>query len=67
VIQGGTIVTTVDLADPATAVVRYDADLPVTPPADTYYIVRVRGATPMHPVASGVPYALTNPIWVDVP
>jgi hypothetical protein len=53
-------------------VVRFDAKIPVELPRDGYLIVRVDGDQPMAPNVGDLggftvyPFALTNPIWVDV-
>ncbi|MFO0751304.1 MAG: CehA/McbA family metallohydrolase [Myxococcota bacterium] len=52
--------------DGASAAVRFDGDLTVTPAADAWYVVEVQGAGNLWPTDPGdAPYALTNPIEVD--
>ncbi len=53
-------------ADPKNPVVRYDDSLEVLPTADSYVIVVVTGSGSHSPVSSGSPFAVTNPIYLDV-
>ena len=71
VILGGTAVKTVTLdastADPNNPVVRYDGSLELTPTADTWVVVVVTGQGTLAPVSrNDEPFALTNPIYLDV-
>ena len=40
-------------------------DLPAAP-SDSWYVLEVRGAGSIFPVKDDVPYAITNPVYVDV-
>lgn len=45
---------------------RFSGTVRVAPTRDAYYVVVVRGAGSLLPVAGGASYAYTNPIYVDV-
>lgn len=65
--QGRTEVRTIALDPQDTAVVRYDADVLLPPPAeDTFYVVRVERAGEGPPVVTKNLPAFTNPIFVQV-
>lgn len=71
VVLGGATVKTVTLdastADPNNPVVRYDGSLELTPSKDTWVVVVVTGQGTLAPVSSNdEPFALTNPIYLDV-
>ncbi len=53
-------------ADPKNPVVRYDNSLELTPAKDSYVIVVVTGSGGLSPVSNGSPFAVTNPIYLDV-
>ncbi|MGM0574854.1 MAG: CehA/McbA family metallohydrolase [Myxococcota bacterium] len=64
--ENGEVVDVIDVSAPADPIVRLDTVLEVTPPADAWYALEVRGHGNMRPMTfSGPPYALTNPIEVD--
>jgi len=71
-LQNGVSVAEVALADwvrPADlrAGIRFDGELVATPTADAWYVVEVVGSGGLWPIdASQNPYAMTNPIEVDV-
>ena len=49
-----------------TGAVRFSGAVKITPMRDSWYVVVVRGTGTLSPVAGTVPYAYTNPIYVDV-
>ena len=52
----------------ASAPVWCEGEFPVQPEGDAYYFVEVRGTDPMDPVwPDALPYAITNPIFIDAP
>ncbi len=64
---GTGITTTLPLAEAAAGkVVRLDADVTLAPAVDTWYVFVVKGTSDMSPVGRGVPFAFTNPLYVDV-
>ena len=67
---GGVLAHTVKLdsttAEPKNSVVRYDNSLELTPTKDSYVIVVVTGGGSLAPVSNGSPFAVTNPIYLDV-
>ena len=53
-------------ADPKNAVVRYEGSLELLPAADTWVVVVVTGGGSLAPVSNGSPFAVTNPIYLDL-
>ena len=70
VVMGGTQVHKVTLdsstADPKKPATRYDSSLELLPARDTWVVVMVSGKTSLAPVSTGTPFAVTNPIYLDV-
>jgi len=71
VIVGGVEVHTVTLdastVDPTNPVVRYDNELELAPSQDSWVVVLVTGKGTLDPVSrNDEPFALTNPIYLDV-
>ncbi len=70
VIVGGKEMTPITLdsstADPKNPAVRYDNKIEVLPTKDTYVHVAVTGSGSLSPVSRGTPFAMTNPIYLDV-
>ncbi len=70
-IANGVVIDSVAVA-PSDQVVRLTRRFPVQPARDTWYVVVVRGTRDLSPVLPAdnghhaTPFALTNPIWVDV-
>lgn len=50
----------------ADGAVRLDADLQLFPSRDTWYVFVVRGTGSLAPAGDGAPFAVTNPLYVDV-
>jgi hypothetical protein len=46
-------------------VVRLDVDLRMYPKVDTWYVFVAKGTKRLEPAGTGVPFAYTNPIYVD--
>ncbi len=69
ILRNGEVVVTLPVADwgAATGAVRFHdtIDLPAAP-SDSWYVLEVRGAGSIFPVKDDVPYAITNPVYVDV-
>ncbi len=58
------------LVERSQEVVRFERKLRLRPEADTWYVVIARGSRPLAPAVlaaspRALPYAITNPIWVD--
>ncbi len=52
---------------PGSGAIRHAGLIPlVTPDSDSWYVLEVRGTGTMHPFSSDVPYAITNPVFVDI-
>ena len=70
VIMGGVEVKTITLdsstADPTNAAIRYNGKIELLPTKDTYVHVAVTGSGSLAPVSRGTPFAMTNPIYLDV-
>ncbi len=63
---GSALQAPIDAGDAKSAVVRLDGTVQVTPAKDSWYVVIVRGAKSMEPVAGGSPLGYTNPVYLDV-
>ena len=61
---GATLAAAIQPTDGHDAV-RFDGAVKVAPTRDAYYVVVVRGAGSLRPVAGSSPYGYTNPIYVD--
>ena len=59
---------TADMADPADPATRIVTTFTATPTADAFVVFQVEGdgATRNHPVNGERPFALTNPIFLDI-
>ena len=62
----GSLSSVIDIGDSKSTVVRLDGVVTVKPTVDGWYVVVVRGPGTLAPVDGSVPYAYTNPIYVDV-
>jgi hypothetical protein len=68
VVEGGSIVETIDVRAAVEEVVAFDRDIEVTlPDRDTYFVIVATGETRMPMVNTGEqPFGFTNPIFLDV-
>ena len=64
--ENGSVVNTIDISTPSDPVVRLVDSFTVKPEKDSWYAVEVIGTGTVWPVDNSTPYALTNPIEVDV-
>ncbi len=64
--ENGVTIDEIDVSVSDDPVVRLNTALTVKPSQDAWYAIEVIGSGTLHPVRSDVPYALTNPIEVDV-
>ena len=64
--SGSVLTMPLDMTDATSATVRLDGAVTVTPTVDSWYVVIVRGAKSMSPIASGSPYGYTNPVYDDI-
>lgn len=69
VIRNGVVVLELPVEDwpPALGAVRFDSEVALpAEDVDGWYVLEVRGAGSLSPYEAEVPYAVTNPIYVDV-
>ncbi len=65
-VEGKPITLDSSTADPKNAAVRYNGKIELKPAKDTYVHVAVTGSGSLAPVSRGSPFAMTNPIYLDV-
>jgi len=52
---------------PGNGSIRHAGAIPLPlPDSDSWYVLEVRGMGSMHPFSGDVPYAITNPVFVDI-
>ena len=64
--ENGVVVDSINISTPADPVVRLVDSFTVKPEKDAWYAIEVIGTGTLWPVDNSTPYALTNPIEVDV-
>ena len=50
---------------PADGAVRFDGAIELNPDSDCWYALEVKGSGGQHPITGDLPYAITNPIYID--